>query len=89
MTAHQFLDALMVYCRLTDGSVTSYGRSWQHNLDVGGVGGSAHLFWLAADVKNTMSLLPAARADIARRLGLWLLVERDHDHLQPLTWEKS
>lgn len=29
----------------------------------------------------------AERTEMARRLGLRLIVEHDHDHLQPLDWE--
>ena len=31
----------------------------------------------------------AHRRKIARRLGLKLIVEADHDHLQPIPWEAS
>ena len=92
MTPHDFLDALRTYCALTGASVTSYGRTPGHNADpkIGGVKNSAHLYWLAADVVYDPPVpIPSVRTERARRLGLWLLAEGDHDHLQPLEWSKG
>lgn len=89
MTPHDFAEALMVYCFITRASPTSTGRTAAHNTDVGGVAYSAHRFWLAADVEYDEPVPLAVRVETARRLGLRLLNETDHDHLQPLTWEHS
>lgn len=52
MTLPEFVDALMRYCALTGGSVSSWGRSPWHNYVVEGVTFSGHLFWLGADVRQ-------------------------------------
>lgn len=88
MTPLDFWQALTAYCALVGGSVTSYGRTQEHNARVGGVPLSGHLFWLAADVVYDDATRARAlpRADFARRLGLRLIAESDHDHLQPWAW---
>ena len=85
MTVGEFAEAVSMYCVLHGGSITSWGRSTKHNTDVGGVPGSSHRFWRGADVVYD-SPPAATRAEYARRLGLKLLPEGDHDHLQPLDW---
>jgi hypothetical protein len=86
MTPTEFHDRLMRYCALTGASVTSYGRTVRHNLVVEGVASSAHLFWLAADVVYDDATAPALAERWAERLGLKLIREEDHHHLQPLDW---
>lgn len=86
MTSDQFHDALKTYCALLQASVTSYGRTRTHNGLVGGVAMSAHLFWLAADVVYDSKWPSQYRSDMAARLGLKLIIENDHDHLQPREW---
>ncbi len=81
-----FLDALRSYCAALGASVTSYGRTTAHNHAVGGVEYSPHRVWLAADVVYDTPPSLAERQELARRLGLMLIVEGDHDHLQPLGW---
>jgi hypothetical protein len=89
MTRAEFAEAASTFCALTGGSVTSWTRSLSHNTAVGGVKNSAHLFGLAVDVVyDAPQPLPAA-TERARRLGLKLIREGDHDHLQPATWEKG
>ena len=87
MTLHDFVDATYRYGALTGASVTSWGRTTTRNTAVGGVPFSAHRFWVGLDVVYDDSH-PAevARVEIARRLGLKLIPEGDHDHLQPLDW---
>ncbi len=87
VTPHQFLDSLIQFIAVCGGRVTSYGRDWEGNRHVGGVERSAHLVWLAADVAYTTRLPLEARREWAERLGLRLLEEPDHDHLQPLDWK--
>lgn len=82
MTPAEFLDALRAYCAATSGSVTSYGRTPKHNHAVGGVAASAHLLWLAADVVYDPGTDRATRGPLAERVGLVLIIEDDHDHLQ-------
>ena len=86
MTIGEFAEAVSTYCFLHGGSITSWGRSTKHNKDVGGVPGSAHRFWRGADV--VYDLKPdITRLEYARRLGLKILPEGDHDNLQPLDWK--
>lgn len=86
MTLGEFAEAVRVYGALTSASVTSWGRSEQHNREVGGVPYSAHRFWLAVDVVYTTLAPDVVRKELARRLGLRCLIESDHDHLQPWDW---
>jgi copper chaperone CopZ len=85
MTPLEFASALMAYCAATRGSVTSWGRTPLHNAQVGGVADSAHLIWTGADVVyDTTSLSDVQiRSALAARLGLMLIAESDHDHMQP------
>lgn len=87
MTYTDFAQRLLVYCFIHAGSVTSWGRTSQHNTLVGGVPQSAHRFWLAADVVYDDPPPVQKRQEIADRLGLRLVVEADHDHLQPADWK--
>ncbi len=86
MTHAEFTDAACTYLDLTRGSVTSWKRTVAHNAAVGGVKYSAHLFGLGLDVVYDAPVEKAVAVEYARRLGLKLLREADHDHLQPLTW---
>jgi hypothetical protein len=85
MSPSQFAEALIAYCGWSHASVTSYGRTPTRNQKVGGVPGSKHLSWLAADVvyDGAQPDLSAAKQR-ARHLGLLLLREDTHDHLQAL-----
>lgn len=94
MTKEEFRDALDSYCTVAEGSVNSYGRTSARNKAVGGVTLSSHRFWRGADcVYGTSEQNPMEGAppedlakEIARRVGLKLIREGDHDHLQPLDW---
>ena len=80
--------AALRYCALTGGSITSAFRTTVHNVAVGGVKYSAHRFGVGFDVTYD-GITPADGAEIARRVGLYLYREGDHDHLQPLDWVKG
>ena len=88
MTIAEFAESVARYGMLTGASVTSWGRTTEHNLNVGGVTYSSHRFWLGCDlVYDEPTLLSmTARMETARRLGLRVIIEGDHDHLQPLDW---
>ena len=63
-------------------SVTSWGRTNAHNARVGGVINSRHLEWLAVDcvcesVDEYLRLTQGAEL-----LGLQVIAEKDHIHLQ-------
>ena len=89
MTLHDFVDAAIRYCAMTSASVTSWGRTTIHNAAVGGVSHSAHRYWLGLDVVYDAAALPEFRLETASRLGLRLIAEGDHDHLQPTNWPKG
>ena len=89
MTKSEFIDAVESYCVATgaDG-VTSYWRCKRRNTAVGGKEFSAHQVWLGMDVvySPAPTLSMEKRKEWAKRLGLFLWPESDHDHLQPLNW---
>lgn len=89
MTRSDFAEAVFTHCAQLGGSITSWTRSGAHNAAVGGVSQSAHLYGLAADVVYDTPPSFAIALDTALRLGLLLLRESDHDHLQPIGWRKS
>ncbi len=74
----------MAYCISTRASVSSWGRTRAHNATVSGVPTSYHLVWLGADVVYDLPLPSNVRIDTARQCGLELILEDDHDHLEPL-----
>lgn len=67
-------------------SVTSWGRTTARNKAVGGAGTSRHLDWCGADV--VLDIHDAAQKQqltvAAAKLGLKVIDEKDHIHLQPL-----
>lgn len=86
MTPETFHSLLRAYCTRFAASVSSYGRTALHNEAKDGLPLSAHQFWLAADVVYDTFIPEPARRRIAEALGLELVVEEDHDHLEPLDW---
>lgn len=87
MTLGEFAEAVRAYALLTNASATSWGRTTQRNQAVGGVLYSAHRVWLACDLVYDEPVVPKdQRIIIADRLGLKVLDEGDHDHLQPKSW---
>lgn len=79
-----FAAALIAYCAATGASVTSWGRTLAHNKTAGGAANSFHLTWQAADVVYDARLPLPQRKALARHLGLELIAEGDHDHLEPI-----
>lgn len=83
MNPIDFAMACMLVCLKWRGSVTSWGRTEERNVFVGGQPGSLHLNWLGMDIvldepgKNT-----EFERDCAA-LGVSGLYEEDHYHLQP------
>lgn len=88
MTIAEFAEAAYKYCLLHSASTTSGIRSTKHNKDVGGVPFSPHRFGVAMDVvyDDPLTRNELARIEVAKRLGLRIVIENDHDHLQPLDW---
>jgi len=81
-----FARIVQVYCARTGASGTSWIRTEKHNKAEGGVAHSAHLVGLALDVTYDAPVPLAERIEWAARLGLRLITDDDHDHLQPLDW---
>lgn len=88
MTVGEFHEAVYQYCLLTGGYTTSGIRTKKHNAAVGGVPFSPHLFALGEDIlyDDVATHTDPARLEIAKRLGLKIVVEGDHDHAQPWDW---
>ena len=82
----EFALAVFVYCSIFDGSVTSWIRSKKRNAALGGVPHSGHVVGLGCDVVYDVVPPEDERRAWAGRLGLLLVIEGDHDHLQPATW---
>jgi hypothetical protein len=82
----EFAGRALVYCAETGASVTSWIRTTRHNAVERGVPHSAHLIGLAVDVVYDEPVSEPDAQATARDLGLLLIREGDHDHLQPLTW---
>ena len=86
--ALKFAGQGLKYARRVGGSITSWLRTPARNRIVGGVHNSRHLDALAMDVApdpGGFVLSREARYEIAAGLGVRLIIEGDHDHLQPLT----
>jgi hypothetical protein len=64
-------------------SVTSWGRTVQHNTNVGGVPGSDHLLWLGIDIVLEPQEKNLAFEKDCSTLGLSALYEITHYHLRP------
>lgn len=64
-------------------SVTSWGRTVQHNSIVGGVPGSDHLLWLGIDIILEPQQKNLAFEKDCSTLGLSALYEITHYHLRP------
>ena len=63
-------------------SVTSWIRSKEHNAKVGGVSDSRHLFGLAVDIVFDPGSDMSGFNDKAGQLGLQVIAEGDHLHVQ-------
>ena len=89
MTPHTFLDALMQLASRFGFRETSGYRSAAGNQAVGGVKYSSHQFWLGRDILLDPGEDTVMFTEAARRVGLKVLNEGDHLHVQPATWEKG
>jgi len=83
MDVQVFAVAVYRYCQRVKGSVTSWIRTPFRNRSVGGVMRSLHLEALAVDVVLDAEFIQVDdRHLLAHELGLKLVVESDHDHLE-------
>jgi hypothetical protein len=86
VTPTDFAEAARTYALAHGASVTSWLRTPDRNRRVGGAERSAHLEALAVDLVYDHPIPEPQRRLDAELLGLRLIVETDHDHLQPLDW---
>ena len=86
MTPAGFADAVRSFAGGSRGSVTSYIRSAERNRQVGGHPESLHMVGLAADIVYSPNPKPPITQAKRRalKLGMKLIREGDHDHLQAL-----
>jgi hypothetical protein len=83
MTPDEFATKARAFCTWYHGSVTSWGRTVKHNEAVGSkLPAGPHTRWLAIDIvyDAPVDLDEAKRS--AAALGLQLIREGTHDHLQ-------
>ena len=86
MSRADFLDAVFTLGLKYGASVTSWFRSDTRNKAVGGVPHSAHRYGLGIDLVFDSPPDQDFLLEDARRLGLRVLPEGDHHHVQPLDW---
>lgn len=86
MSLFEFVVAVLLYSARTGASCTSWFRTTAHNRKVDGVPHSGHLAALSVDVVYDATVPLSERQEWATRFGLRLVVEGDHDHLQPFGW---
>lgn len=83
MTINQFISLILALRMRFSFSVTSWGRTAAHNMAVGGVLDSFHLLWLGMDVVLDPGEIVAEFIKAAKRLGLQVIPEQDHLHIEP------
>ncbi len=86
MTPIEFLLALMQLYSKFPFSETGGQRTVQRNLDVDGTANSPHLHWVGRDVIFEKKPTRSELVETARRIGLTIIPERDHHHIQPAAW---
>ena len=79
-----FIMSVFALCFKYRGSVSSWGRTVKHNIDVGGVSNSYHLLWIGVDVVLDVMKKNSEFESDAKEFGLKAILEGDHYHLQPL-----
>ena len=83
-----FWISVMAYCTVLQADVTYYFRTPETEaVQVPPIAHSPHEVWMAADVKYRNPRPAPERIEWGRRLGIRVIGEADHDHLQPLEWE--
>jgi hypothetical protein len=86
MTVGEFCEAVAHVGQKYGGSITSWGRSVQHSIAVGGFNGDPHTWWLGADMVYDGGVSPVGSDAYAASLGLHVIHEGTHDHYQPIGW---
>lgn len=83
MNVLEFLEAILTLRVRFAFSVTSWIRTYQRNNIVNGRPGSWHIYGLAVDVVPDSNLDKVDFVPAAEKLGLSVLDEKDHWHIQP------
>jgi hypothetical protein len=83
MEPDRFAFLIYLIARFVPFSITSWGRTPQHNQAVGGKPNSKHLQWLAVDVVLDNPNQKPELIKWCSTVGLLALDERDHIHIQP------
>ncbi len=86
MTRGEFYEAVFTYCVATASRMTSGPRPLAVDQQIGSTTLHPHVAGYAADVVYVSAPELAKRHALANKLGLRLVAEPDHDHLQPLDW---
>ena len=86
MTEDEFSSKIRQLGQQLHGSVTSWGRTVKHSIEVGGFDGDPHTWWLGADMIYDSGPNEPLADGMAHALGLRVLHEKGHDHYQPLDW---
>ena len=81
---HDFIDKILALSIDTQFSVTSWIRTEKRNNDVGGNSSSYHKLGLAVDVVCDYERDITTLINNAKRLGLGVLKEGDHIHIQAI-----
>ena len=89
MNPGDFAAAIIVLGQQFGGSVTSWGRTVKHTVAVGGFDGDPHTWWLGADLVWDQTPDRAALDLAASALGVQVLHEATHDHVQPVGWQNQ
>ena len=77
-----FPDKVLALCLIYDCSETSGFRTDMRNLQVGGAPNSRHKVGLGRDIVPDDPRRTDEVVHAAEKLGLWVLVESDHIHVQ-------
>lgn len=79
----EFINRVTFLSNFADFTVSSFGRTRDHNASVGGVSHSQHLLWTAADLVPSDGDMEAL-AELARETQAfgYVLNEGDHVHVQ-------
>lgn len=86
MTRGAFYEAVYTYCIATGARVTSGPRPLTVDQELMAVSLHPHVAGFGADVSYGTPPELARRHALANSLGLRLVTEPAHDHLQPLDW---
>lgn len=79
----KFVHSVICLALKYHGSVTSWGRTREHNAAVGGHPESWHMLWLGLDLIFDPMVKNEAFERDADLLGLQAIFEADHYHLEP------